>query len=108
MTDNTLPDGKALRLETDIGFASMTEIAGFLVKAADIGVCDDLDRDTILRLITDIKGIDHAINTASDVLNSVAVANGENTRLYLSNPLCALTVVTPSIEDIPEGEAADE
>jgi len=108
MFDNQLPEGKGLLLETEIGFASMSEVAGFLEKASAVEACDDLDRDTILRLITAINGIDHAISTACDVLNAVAVANGENTRLYLSNPLVATTVVTPSIEDVPEGEAADE
>jgi len=103
-----MPEEKCLLLETEIGFASMDEIVELLEKVSAMKACDDFDRDAILRLSTTVKGIDNTIRTACDTLNAVSVACGETTRLYMSNPMIAMTMVTPSIEDVPEGEAADE
>ena len=96
MTDEpfTLPEGSALVTETEIGIASMDEVVRLLEQALAMERIDDLDRTTILLMITGIKGIPGVLRQAIDLLNKVAEAHDEDTRIHVGQPMIPMSMIT--------------
>ena len=100
MSDFDLPDGVALHIETEIGFCSPDGVAELLKEATNLPGVDDLDATILLQTASSVSAMQQVMDHAIKLLNVVAGNTGQNTRIQVSQLSMALTMVTPSFEDV--------
>ncbi len=104
MTDTAFefPEGKALRIDTEIGLSSPNQIADLLKEAADMEHVDDLDRTILLQAASSVAVMQPVMDQAINLLNTVSAAHDENVRLTASELFLSLSIVQPTMTEVEE------
>lgn len=82
----------AVSLTNEVGLVSIEDIGTLLEKASTLEACNDLDKNVMLQLASQLKGFEKLLDRAVKYLNAAAVAEEDTTRITITTPMVALSM----------------